>query len=78
MHLEILSPENKIFEGEVNSVIFPGSNGKFQILNNHAPLISSLQKGSIKYTENKKEYSVDVSGGIVEILNNKVNALIEK
>ena len=45
MHLEILSPENKIFEGEVNSVIFPGSNGKFQILNNHAPLISFLKEG---------------------------------
>ena len=47
MHLEILSPENKIFEGEVNSVIFPGSNGKFQILNNHAPLISFLKEGEI-------------------------------
>ena len=55
MHLEILSPENKIFEGEVNSVIFPGSNGKFQILNNHAPLISFLNKGEIIYDKNNKK-----------------------
>ena len=54
MHLEILSPENKIFEGEVNSVIFPGSNGKFQILNNHAPLISFLKEGEILYEKNNK------------------------
>ena len=77
MHLEILSPENKIFEGEVNSVIFPGSNGKFQILNNHAPLISFLNKGEILYDKNNKTEKLLISGGIVEIIKNKVSALIE-
>lgn len=77
MHLEILSPENKIFEGEVNSVTFPGSNGKFQILNNHAPLISFLNKGEIIYDKNNKTEKLLISGGVVEIIKNKVSALIE-
>ena len=77
MHLEILSPENKIFEGEVNSVIFPGSNGKFQILNNHAPLISFLNKGELIYDKNNKTEKLLISGGVVEIIKNKVSALIE-
>ena len=54
MFLEILSAEEKIFSGEVDSIILPGSNGQFQILNNHAPIISSLTKGEIKYRENTK------------------------
>ena len=78
MILEILSAEEKVYFGEVDSVVFPGSDGEFQILNNHTPLISSLKNGTIKYLINKKIHSLQVSGGIVEVLNNKVNALIEK
>ena len=78
MFLEILSAEEKIFSGEVDSIILPGSNGQFQILNNHAPIISSLTKGEIKYRENTKNNSLTIDGGIVEVLDNKVSALIEK
>ena len=78
MFLEILSAEEKIFSGEVDSIIFPGSSGQFQILNNHAPIISSLTKGEIQYKENSKDVSLAVNGGIVEVLDNKVSALIEK
>ena len=78
MHLEILSAEEKIFSGEVDSVIFPGSEGQFQVLNNHAPIVSSLSPGKIDYKEKSESYSVDIKGGIVEVLDNKVNALIEK
>tara|TARA_B100000941_G_C28432666_1_gene515131 strand:+ start:726 stop:962 length:237 start_codon:yes stop_codon:yes gene_type:complete len=78
MILEILSAEEKVYSGEVDFVVFPGSDGEFQILNNHTPLISSLKNGTIKYLINKKIHSLEVSGGIVEVLNNKVNALIEK
>tara|TARA_Y200000002_G_scaffold106263_1_gene86737 strand:- start:1604 stop:1840 length:237 start_codon:yes stop_codon:yes gene_type:complete len=78
MFLEILSAEEKIFSGEVDSIIFPGSGGQFQILNNHAPIISSLTKGEIKYKEKSKDVSLAVNGGIVEVLDNKVSALIEK
>ena len=62
----------------MDSIIFPGSGGQFQILNNHAPIISSLTKGEIKYKENSKDISLAVTGGIVEVLDNKVSALIEK
>ena len=78
MFLEILSAEEKIFSGEVESVILPGSSGQFQILNNHAPIISSLKKGKIIYKENSKDNTLAVNGGIVEVLDNKVSALIEK
>jgi len=78
MQLEILSTENTIFTGEVDSVIFPGTKGEFQVLNNHAPIISSLSKGRINYKINSKANLVHIKGGIVEILNNKVSALIEE
>ncbi len=78
MTLEILSAEEKIFSGEVDSIIFPGSDGQFQVLNNHAPLISTLVSGEIKYSANSNNSSVKIKGGIVEILENKINALIEK
>ena len=78
MFLEILSAEEKIFSGEVESVILPGSSGQFQILNNHAPIISSLKKGEIIYKENSKDNTLAVNGGIVEVLDNNVSALIEK
>lgn len=78
MQLEILSPENTIFTGKVNSVIFPGSKGEFQVLNNHAPIISSLSRGKINYKIDSKTNLIDIKGGIVEVLNNKVSALIEK
>jgi F-type H+-transporting ATPase subunit epsilon len=78
MQLEILSPEKTLFTGEVNSVIFPGSQGKFQILNNHAPIISSLSEGNIDYKINSKTNQVEIKRGIVEVLKNKISALIEQ
>ena len=78
MFLEILSAEEKIFSGEVDSVILPGIDGQFQILNNHAPIISSLTNGEIKYSDKSKNETLEINGGIVEVLDNKVSALIEK
>ncbi|MEE3112908.1 MAG: hypothetical protein VX263_02285 [Bacteroidota bacterium] len=78
MQLEILSPEKTLFTGEVDSVIFPGSQGKFQILNNHAPIISSLSQGNIDYKINSKTNQVEIKRGIVEVLKNKISALIEQ
>ena len=77
MYLEIVTPEKKVFEGEVISVTFPGTDGSFQVLNNHAPLLSSLKKGTIVYRDKKNEYDVMVDGGVVEVLNNKVVVLAE-
>tara|TARA_B100000287_G_scaffold131795_1_gene123891 strand:+ start:2643 stop:2879 length:237 start_codon:yes stop_codon:yes gene_type:complete len=78
MFLEILSAEEKIFSGEVDSVILPGTDGQFQVLNNHAPIISSLTNGEIKYSDKSKNETLEINGGIVEVLDNKVSALIEK
>jgi len=82
MYLEIITPDEKVFQGEVDSATFPGSDGSFQVLNNHAPIISTLGMGDIKFSrkvEKKvKETHLLVKGGIVEILNNKVTVLAEK
>jgi|TARA_B100000795_G_C22433629_1_gene299140 F-type H+-transporting ATPase subunit epsilon len=82
MFIEIVTPDKKIFEGEATSAIFPGTDGSFQILNNHAALVSTLGKGSIvfvKILNNKsEEVQMEVDGGVVEVLNNKVTVLAEK
>ncbi|XOV93062.1 MAG: ATP synthase F1 subunit epsilon [Bacteroidota bacterium] len=81
MYLEIITPDEKVFEGEVESSIFPGSDGTFQILNGHAPLISSLKAGDVKIisvvNKTPKELHFTIDGGIVEVLNNKVVVLAE-
>ena len=77
MYLEIVTPDQKVFEGEVISATFPGIDGSFQVLNNHAPLLSTLKKGTIVYKDKKNEYDVMVDGGVVEVLNNKVIVLAE-
>ena len=79
MFLEIITPDEKIFEGEVVQATFPGSDGSFQVLNNHAAMVSVLGKGDIKYQQEKqKEVHMLVEGGVVEVINNKVNVLVEK
>jgi len=75
MHLEILTPEKKIFDGDVTIVTFPGANGSFQVMDNHAPLISLLNKGKIEYKGKEGSQSVIISGGVVEVLKNKVVVL---
>jgi F-type H+-transporting ATPase subunit epsilon len=78
MHLEIITPDKTIFEGEVVSATFPGSKGSFQVLNNHAALISSLAKGKVLYKVGDKEQEIVVNGGVVEVLNNHIILLAEE
>lgn len=78
MQLEIITPDKTIFEGEVDSATFPGSKGSFQVLNNHAALISSLTKGKVIYKINDTEKEIVVNGGVVEVLNNNIILLAEK
>ena len=76
MTLEILTPEKEIFKGDIKSVILPGTLGEFQILNQHAPIISTLTSGSIKIVTKKNEKNnFDINGGVVEMLNNKIIVL---
>ncbi|NOT74685.1 MAG: ATP synthase F1 subunit epsilon [Cyclobacteriaceae bacterium] len=77
MHLEIITPDKKIFEGEVSLASFPGSDGSFQVLNNHAPLISLLADGVVEYKTKESRQQVKITGGVVEVLKNKVIVLAD-
>ena len=79
LKLKIVSPERIEFDGDVESVLVPGTLGQFQILVNHAPIISSLEKGKVVYdlpSGEKKELSI--IGGFVEVQKNEVSICIEK
>jgi len=78
MFVEIISPGKKIFAGEAKLVQVPGSKGSFEILENHAPIISSLDKGTIRIIDlNDKITAFEVNGGVVENKANKVIVLVE-
>ena len=78
MILEIITPEKKLYEGEINSVKCPGSNGEFEILNNHAPIISTLIKGDLRIIDsNNKTENFTINGGVIEMQNNKIIVLAE-
>jgi len=77
MQLEIITPDKTIYSGEVSSATFPGVKGSFQVLNNHAPIISSINQGVVKYQDEKGEGKIEVSGGVVEVKGNKIILLAE-
>jgi F-type H+-transporting ATPase subunit epsilon len=78
MTLEILTPDKTVFEGEASSVTVPGVMGAFEILNNHAPIISTLQDGKLIIRGGSvKEETFIIKGGVVEASNNKVTVLAE-
>lgn len=77
MYLEILTPEKKIYEGNVTSATFPGADGSFQVLDNHAPLISLLKEGIVEYKSKEANASLTITGGVVEVLKNKVVLLAD-
>ncbi|WP_045687376.1 ATP synthase F1 subunit epsilon [Hymenobacter sp. AT01-02] len=75
MHLEIITPDRKVFEGEVTSARFPGVDGLFEVLNNHAPLISALQAGDVVLNGGTDSFRIE--GGVVEVLRDNVIVLAE-
>ena len=91
MYLEIISPEKTLFKGEVESILFPGTYGDFQVLNNHAPIVSTLTKGKVKIigtisiedgVKNKFEFTdretiLYIESGTVEMNNNQVTLLVD-
>ena len=79
MTLEILTPEQKIFSGDVYGVQLPGISGLFEVLDKHAPLVSALKAGRVKVLKDKQNHFAyfDIQGGFVEVLNNKVTVLVE-
>jgi len=78
MQLDILSPEKKIYSGQVYGVQLPGAEGSFEILEHHAPMIASLKKGQMKILIDKStEELYEIGGGFLEILGNKASILVE-
>ena len=77
MYFEILTPEKKVFEGDVTIATFPGSDGSFQVMDNHAPLISLLKEGMVEYKSKEGTNSLHITGGVVEVLKNKVVLLAD-
>lgn len=78
MLFEILTPERKLYTGEVYGIQLPGVDGSFEVLDRHAPLIAALGKGKMKVLKDKSHadnYSIE--GGFVEVLNNKATVLVE-
>lgn len=78
MHLEIITPDKKLFSGEAKSVTLPGKDGSFGILKNHAPIIASLKKGIVKVTDDKQAVqNFEIKGGVIEALKNNIIILAE-
>lgn len=77
LKLKVISPEKVIYDGDVESVKVPGTLGSFEVLSNHAPIISSLVKGIVEYVTKDGSLTVDIDGGFVEVENNEVNLCVE-
>lgn len=80
MHLEILTPEKKLYAGDVYGIQLPGISGSFEILEKHAPMVSALGKGTVKLLldksgQNNLRYTIQ--GGFMEVIQNKVTVLVE-
>lgn len=77
LRLKIVSPERVEFEGEVDSVLVPGTLGSFEILKDHAPIISSLDKGKVEYAVHGDKTELWILGGFVEVKKNEVSLCVE-
>jgi F-type H+-transporting ATPase subunit epsilon len=75
LHLNIVSPEKELFDGEVSSVCLPGVLGAFTILPEHAPIVSSLTEGTVSYVADK-EYKLDIHNGFIEMSNGVVSVCV--
>jgi len=77
MKATIISPEQTLFDGEIHLIQVPGTKGSFEVLQNHAPLISTLDKGKIRIvTSQGEELYFDVNNGFIEVKDNQVNVLV--
>ncbi len=77
MQVDILTPEEKVFSGDAQMVTLPGLEGSFQIMNNHAPIISALAEGKLIVATGADTQTFEIKSGIVEMLNNQVSILVE-
>ncbi|MDD7258401.1 MAG: ATP synthase F1 subunit epsilon [Prevotellaceae bacterium] len=78
LKLRIVTPEKVVYDGETESVLVPGTLGSFEILTDHAPLISSLEKGLVEYGTPEGKKQIIVTGGFVEVQKNVVSLCVEE
>ncbi|WP_018126254.1 ATP synthase F1 subunit epsilon [Balneola vulgaris] len=74
---QILTPEGSLYEGDVTGVKMPGTQGSFEVKANHAPIVSTLEKGEVLIRKNDGDTNYTISGGFVEVANNKLTLLAE-
>lgn len=78
MKLEIITPDKSLYKGSVQSVSVPGKKGMFMVLNNHAPIVSTLQEGEIVFTTKEfKEEKIAIIGGVIEVKQNNIVVLAD-
>ena len=77
LNLKIVSPEKTVFKGEVESVLVPGTAGEFEILTDHAPIISTLNEGRVQYSGKEGKKELQIHGGFVEVRRNEVSLCVE-
>ncbi|MDY4667710.1 MAG: ATP synthase F1 subunit epsilon [Prevotella sp.] len=77
LNLKIVSPEKTVFKGEVESVLVPGTAGEFEILTDHAPIISTLSEGRVQYSSKEGKKELQIHGGFVEVRRNEVSLCVE-
>ena len=77
LQLKIVSPEKVEYDGAAERILVPGTMGQFEILNDHAPIISTLQKGTVEYFNREGKSSLEIQGGFVEVQRNQVSLCVE-
>ena len=77
LQLKIVSPEKVEYDGAAERILVPGTMGQFEILNDHAPIISTLQKGTVEYVNKEGKTSLEIQGGFVEVQKNHVSLCVE-
>lgn len=78
MKIEIITPDRKVYEDEIKSVRIPGKKGSFQVLKDHAPIVSTLEKGLVRIIDqNDKELLFEIDGGVIEVKMNRIILLAE-
>jgi F-type H+-transporting ATPase subunit epsilon len=78
LQLDIITPDEHVFSGEVTEITVPGTDGSFQVLYNHAPIISTLAEGPIVVKGAEGVHNFSANGGVIEVLNNKIIVLVER
>lgn len=78
MNISVLTPDQAVFEGAIKSVKVPGINGQFEILNNHAPLVSALTVGEVRIIKaGGEKVTFNIEKGFIEVLRNEVSLLVQ-